>query len=140
MQNFGLNHIAVSINSEMKPFKQGYNVDFAQNLYTEPYMALVHEAAKTVGTVDVPIRYGEYDNGYCIMVFDTSQNHSIKKEDQWSPATTGGLATLKATFKEAPTRNLCIYVVLEYPQMYTVRRDRTVVIEEAPQKTVKKKM
>ena len=103
-------------------------------MYGEAYTALVHEAAKTFGTVDIPIRYGEYDNGYCIFVWDLSQNHSIKKEDQWSPATTGGLATLKATFKEAPTKNLCIYVVLEYPQAYIVRRDRTIAIEEVPQK------
>lgn len=100
-------------------------------------MALVHEAAKTLGSVDVPIRYGEYDNGYCIFVWDLTQNHSIKKEDQWSPATLGGLATLKATFAVPPAQNLCIYVVLEYPQTYTVRRDRTIVIEEMPQKKKK---
>ena len=121
----------------MKPFKQGYNPDFGANLYGEPYMALVHEAAKTMGTVDIPIRYGEYDNGYCIFVWDLSQNHSIRKDDQWSPATTGGLATLKATFKTAPTHNLCIYVVLEYPQAFVVKRDRTIAIEEAPQKKKK---
>lgn len=129
-----MNHISISVNSEMKPFKQGYNIDFGNNLYGEAYMALVHEAAKTLGTVDIPIQYGEYDSGYTIYSFDLSKNHSIKKENQWSPATTGGLATLKATFGEAPTENLCIYVILEYPQTYTVRRDRTIVIEEAPNK------
>ena len=118
----------------MKPFKQGYNPDFAGNLYGEAYMALVHEAAKTLGTVDIPIRYGEYDSGYTIYAFDLTKNHSIKKEDQWSPATTGGLATLKATFTTAPTENVCIYVLLEYPQTFTVRRDRTIAIDEAPQK------
>ena len=121
----------------MKPFKQGYNPNFPGNLYGEAYTALVHEAAKTLGTVDIPIRYGDYDNGYCIFVYDLSQNHSIKKEEQWSPATVGGLATLKATFERAPTENLCIYVVLEYPQTFTVRRDRTIVIDEAPQKKKK---
>lgn len=119
----------------MKPFKQGYNPDFAANLYGEPYLALVHEAEKTLGTADIPIRYGEYDAGYTIFAWDLTQNHSIKKEaDQWSPPTIGGLATMKATFKTAPTENLCIYVVLEYPQAFVVRRDRTIAIEEAPQK------
>ena len=100
-------------------------------------MALVHESSKNLGNVDIPIRYGEFNNGYCILVWDLSQNHSIKKEDQWSPATVGGLATLRATFETAPTKNICIYVVLEYPQTYVVRRDRTIMIEEAPQKKKK---
>ncbi len=121
----------------MKPFKQGYNPDFARNLYGEAYNALVHEASKTLGTVDVPISYGDYDNGYTIFVWDLSQNHSIKKEDQWSPASVGGLATLKASFRAATTENICIYVILEYPQTFTVRRDRTIVIDEAPQKKKK---
>ena len=103
-------------------------------------MALVHEAGKSMTDIDIPIRYGEYDNGYTIFAWDISRNHSIKDEDQWAPPSVGGLVTLKASFAEAPASNLCIYVVLDYQQSYTVRRDRTVVVEESPQKMAKRKL
>ncbi len=59
-------------------------------------------------------------------------------ENQYSEPTLGGLLQLKAHFSTAPTKNLCVYVILEYDMAYTIRKDRTTEIDEKPQKTSKK--
>lgn len=138
-RHFKLGHIAAIKNGDLLPFKKGFHPNFKTSHYSDCYFALLHESGKGLNNFNLPITYDDYDNGYTIYVWDLTNNHTMVSQDgQYSEPNIGGLLQLKAYFREAPDENLCIYVILDYDMTYTIRKDRTVEIDEKPQKTSKK--
>ncbi len=114
-----MDNVVVRVNSADKPMGGGYKMDYAKEIYSQPYYSLFKELGQGLGDVQVgPINYQDYDSGYSIYAFDTSPGHDSSVVPYGKIGT--GNCELMIHFSKPVSDNVVVLAMLEYERKFTM--------------------
>lgn len=110
--------VLMKCNQRHVPLMNGYKCDWVNKSYHGPFVGLTTE----LGAVGHPITYSNYDDGYCIFPFDLTPNKTgnIALEHALR-----GALELDVEFKNAPTENMMVVVLLIYADSFEISKSGT---------------
>ena len=118
-KNFKVDNVVVRVNSADKPMGGGYKMDYAKQVYGQPYYGLFKELGQGLGDVQVgPISFQDYDSGYAIYAFDTSPGHDASLVPYGKMGT--GNCELMIHFSKPANDNVVVLAMLEYERKFTL--------------------
>ncbi len=118
-RNFKVDNVVVRVNSADKPMGGGYKMDYAKEIYAQPYYGLFKELGQGLGDVQAgPIDFLDYDSGYTIYAFDTSPGHDASAIPYGKMGT--GNCELMIHFSKAASVNVVVLIMLEYERKFTM--------------------
>ena len=120
-----VDEMLILVNDEHKPYHNGYRTDFSGPTvdYTELYYGLFRELGKIwdPSTLDA-LTYDDFRGGYCFWVFDLTPNGTGSSTSYAPPE--NGSVKLRIHFKNAPTDNVTVLVMLEEERVLYVDKNR----------------
>lgn len=107
--------VLMKCNQRHLPFMNGYQSDFVADIYHTAYVGLTTE----LGAYGHPIKYKDFDDGFCIFGFDLTPNKvgNIVSEDK-----TRGALELDVEFTPPPAENMMVILVLIYDEQFKISK------------------
>lgn len=101
--------------------------NFENGTYLQAYNSLFYQTGINYSDCGLSVTHSDYINGYCLVVFDLTQDISASS-NHWTPQTTG-IISLTINFSKTLTSPLTLIVFAEYQNTVEIDRYRKVTTD-----------